>query len=99
MASVNKKGYKMVGLKKAAGETKKLRGGCHGECCEIFYDTKTGEVWTVWQVSLGQNTWTEYHDKNIVKLRNVVTPQTMQGLADMIIDKMQGVGEPATWAE
>lgn len=87
--AINKHGYKMVGLKKTASETKNLRGGYNGEYCEIFYDTKTGEVWAVWQVSLGQNTWTVYHDKNVVKVCNVCIPLTMQDIADCIADKMK----------
>lgn len=93
MAKVDKKGLKMIGLKKASGGTKGLRGGYSGEYCEIFYNKKTGEVWANWQVSLGQNTWTIYHDANIIKLGNVVNPKTMQDIANMIIGEMQGAGE------
>lgn len=30
---------------------------------EIFWDTKTGEMWTVTQSG---NSWTEYHNENII---------------------------------
>jgi len=85
--TINKYGYKMAGLKKAAGETKQLSGRA-GEYLELFYDKRTGEVWTKYQYSIGSNSWTVYHDPNIVKVCNVYIPKTMQQIADLIVDAM-----------
>lgn len=85
---LNLHGMAMKGLRKASGETKNLGGYYSGQYVELFYDRSTGEVWTVFQYSLGQNTWTEYHDKNAVKIGNISTPKTMQEIADMIYESV-----------
>ncbi len=76
------------GLKKASGETQDY-GYYDGRYVEIFYDLSTGEVWTKFQCSLGQNSWTEYHDANIIKVCNATRHMTMQELADAIYEKVQ----------
>lgn len=85
--TINTYGYKMEGIKNAAGDTKHL-GGHAGEYSELFYDKRTGEVWTKYQYSIGSNSWTVYHDPNIVKVCNIYTPKTMQQIADLIVDAM-----------
>lgn len=83
MAKINKHGLKIDGLKKASGETANY--GAHSDLYdEIFYDRATGEVWTKFQCSLGQNSWTEYHDANVVKIGNTQQHMTMQQIADAI---------------
>lgn len=79
---IDKHGLKIVGLKKASGNTmNNYQAGCYDE---IFYDKSTGEVWTKYQCSLGFNSWTEYHDENIIKLCNTTEHLTMQEIADLI---------------
>lgn len=80
----NTYGIKMIGLKAASGDTKSLRGYYSGEYVELFFDLATGEVWTKYQYSLGQNTWTVYDDDNVVKIGNFSGPATMQEIADAI---------------
>lgn len=83
MAKVDMHGLKIKGLKKASGETDN-----YGDYCplynEIFYDLGSGEVWTVFQSSIGHNTWTEYHDPNVIKICNTSYHMTMQEIADAI---------------
>lgn len=81
---INTNGLKMTGLRKAAGETKNLRGYYDASYLQLNYDTVTGEVWTDYFCSLGQNSWTEYHDAAVKVIGNIHTPKTMQELADMI---------------
>lgn len=87
MAKINTHGFKMTGLKKASGNTEyyPTRSGMYNE---LFYDVITGEVWTVFQCSLGHNSWTEYHDSNVRKICNTDEHMTMQEIADMIRDNM-----------
>lgn len=87
--AINKHGYKMKGLKAVAGETKELDGRGCGAYLELFYDRETGEVWTVFQWSLGQGSWTEYHDKSIIKITNICGKMTMQQIADRIAKDMK----------
>lgn len=86
---LNTYGLKMAGLKKVSSETKGLRGYYSGEYCEVFYDISTGEVWSEYQYSLGQNTWTVYDNPDVIKVGNVSAPKTMQELADMVQDAVR----------
>ena len=87
MIKVNTHGLKMVGLKKASGNTLNYKDKAKYD--EIFYDRKTGEVWTVFQCSLGQNSWTRYHDGNVVKVCNTSDHMTMQEIADRIRERLE----------
>lgn len=82
---------KMTGIKAAAAATKGLQGYYSGVYEELFYDRSTGEVWTKRQYSLGHNTWTEYHDKQIIKICNLDKPTTMQEIADLIKQRMDEI--------
>lgn len=83
MAKIDTHGLTIKGLRKASGETSDY-GAYSALYSEIFYDRATGEVWTVLQCNLGQNSWTEYHDPNVIKVGNTQRHMTMQALADAI---------------
>lgn len=85
---LNTYGMKIKGLKKASGETRNY-GDYSDRYDEVFYNMESGEVWTVYQVSLGGNSWTEYHDPNIIKICNAYHHMTMQQLADAIVDRVR----------
>ena len=87
MAKVDTHGIKINGLKKASGNTENY-GYYSGKYDEVFYDRKTGEVWTVSRYSLGQNTWTVYDDPNVIKVCNASNHMTMQEIADMIYQRL-----------
>ncbi|MFR2204088.1 MAG: hypothetical protein ACLS6Q_09775 [Christensenellaceae bacterium] len=86
MKKINTHGLKMVGLKKASGSTVNYTDA--GWYDEVFYDMGTGEVWTVFQCSLGCNFETVYHDKDIIKICNTDRHMTMQQIADRIAEKI-----------
>lgn len=77
-------GKTIKGLKAAAGETKHAGGNYSGKYVQISYNTETGEVLTDYHVSLGCNSWTEYHDKAIVHVCNAENPMTMAAIAESI---------------
>lgn len=83
MAKVNTYGLPIKGLKKASGYTEDY-GSYSGRYVEIFYDRSTGEVWGNFHYSLGQNSWTEYHDPAVVKICNTNRHMTMQEIADEV---------------
>ena len=85
MAKVNTYGITIKGLRKASGETENF-GYYSGKYVELFFAFENGEVWGVFQYSLGQNTWTEYHSSSVVKLCNATEHLTMQQIADLIRD-------------
>lgn len=79
----NTYGLKMTGLKKASCETVEY-GDYSASYVEIFYDQATGEVWTKYQCSVGQNSWTQYRDRDVLKICNAQHHMTMQQIADAI---------------
>lgn len=83
---INRHGLKISGLKKAAGDLRTLNGGA--EYYELFYNTATGETWTRYHYSIGRNSWTVYHDPDIIKIGDYTAATTMQALADDIAEEM-----------
>lgn len=83
MAKINMHGLRIKGIKQASGETANYDAWAP-EYDEIFYNCATGDVWTVYQYSLGQNSWTEYRDRDIIKIGNTQCHMTMQEIADAI---------------
>ncbi len=79
---------KIKGLKKIAGESKGLEGYYSGHYLQINYDRKTGEAWTDYHVSFGQNSWTEYNDSSIITCGNISEPMTMKEIRAMIERKV-----------
>lgn len=84
---INKHGMKIIGIRKASGETEDY-GDFSGKYVEIFYDTSSGEVWTKFQYSLGGNSWTEYHDPYVIKICDTARHMKMQEIADKILTRM-----------
>lgn len=80
----NTHGLVMKGLRNACSETKGLTGYYSGHYVQISYDTSDGEILTDYHYSLGQNSWSQYHSKSIITIRNASKPMTMQEIADEI---------------
>lgn len=83
MEKVNKHGLTMRGLKAASGETKDY-GYYSGRYVQISYDTVTGDIMTDYHYSLGQNSWTRYHNPAIITVATTADHMTMQEIADAI---------------
>lgn len=82
MKRINTYGMNIKGLRKASGETQNYTDDTRYE--EIFYNRETGEVWTKFQYSIGQCSWTQYQDPAIIKICNTSRHMTMQQIADRI---------------
>ena len=80
---INTNGLTIKGLRAACGQTYNWTPRSGGYT-EVFYDMTTGEIWTVDQVSIGMNTWTQYDDPDVIKVCNTTTHKTMQQLADLV---------------
>ena len=91
MAAISKHGLKITGLKKASGNTINWNPRSGGYT-EIFYDLSDGECWTVDQVSLGHNSWTQYRSKSIIKICDTEAHMTMQQIADAIYEAVSKEG-------
>ena len=85
MSKINTHGLKMTGLKAASGSTQNY-GVFSPSYDELFYNRSTGEVWTVFQHSIGHNSWTVYHDANVLKICDASSHMTMQEIADAIAE-------------
>ena len=92
MAAINTHGLKINGIRKASGNTINWSPRSGGYT-EIFYDKSSGDVWTVDQVSLGQNSWTAYKSRSIIKVCNTDVHLTMQQIADMIHEVVEEEGK------
>ena len=81
---LNKYGLKMSGIKKASAATVNwsARSGGH---TQISYDRATGEILT--NDHIGQS-WTEYHDPDVITVCYTNRHMTMQEIADAIRDAM-----------
>lgn len=90
MKTINKHGLKMHGLKAASGETRNY-GYYSGHYIQISYDTDTGDVLTDYHCSLGQNSWTRYHDPAIITVATAADHMTMQEIADAISRAVEGI--------
>lgn len=84
---INKHGLKMNGLKAASGWTENY-GYYSGQYVQISYDRNTGDVLADYHYSLGQNSWTRYHDPAIITVAMASNHMTMQQIADAIADKL-----------
>ena len=67
----------------------KMSGPYSPEYLQLNYDRSTGEVWTDFFSSIGHNSWTVYHDKNVLHCGNLYSPHTMQEIADIIHTAVQ----------
>ena len=84
---LNKYGLKMNGIKKAAGETKDLRGFYARSYVQISYDVNSGEVLAKYHDSA--NSFMRYDEPGIIHVMNAHNPISMQYIADMIDNAMK----------
>lgn len=77
---------KIKGLKKIAGESKKLTGFYSPEYLQLNYNTNTGEAWTDYYYSIGHNSWTEYNEPDIITCGIITEPKTQKEISGMIHD-------------
>lgn len=75
---------KIKGIKAIAGASKDLRGYYSGRYLQVNYNRSTGETWYNEHVSLGQNSWTQYEDGDIINCGTISEPVTMAQLREMI---------------
>lgn len=86
--AIDKHGLKMAGIKAAAAETKGLSPYDHGYV-QISYDTKTGEILTNYHYSIGQNSWTQYNDPDVITVCYAHSQMKMQAIADAIAEAVR----------
>lgn len=80
-------GLKMIGLRKASGYTENYPAAS-GKYVQISYDTETGEILVSYHVSLGQNSWKEYNNVNVILVCFTRHHLSMQTIADLIAAKV-----------
>ena len=88
--TVNTHGRKMVGLRKAASETKHIGHGAH---VQIGYDMDDGEIVTNYHYG---NSWSQYHSSSVITVINAYVPLTMQEIANAIHARLDDI-ENGTW--
>lgn len=60
----------------------------NGYYVEVFYDTEKDEVYNHVHVSLGHNSWTEYHDDNVIRIGCFDKKVTKARLKELIEEKI-----------
>lgn len=71
------------GLQEAWKEIKTCPQGV-GAYYEVFYNRRTDELFTEFQVSLGHNSWTKFENPEIVKIGEFEKPVTMKELKQLV---------------
>ena len=79
------KKFKITGIKKICGESKKLNGQMGGLFMMIYCDMETGEAWG--NIYAGHNSWTDYQNKNIWQCGGTMSPLKMKEIKEMITDR------------
>ena len=82
----------MKGLRKVCSDTKSLHGYYSGEYLELFYDAQNNKVFTVYQYSLGQNSWTVFPDSSIIPCGNIDSPKTQEEIRTIIAETLERRG-------
>lgn len=80
---------RLKGIKKVSGETKELKGYYSPEYLQLNVNKVTGEVWTNYHYNLGQNSWTQYEDDNILNCGNICNPMTMSEIKEMVMEAIE----------
>lgn len=60
----------------------------NGYYVEVLYDMEKDEVYCHTHVSLGDNSWTEYHDDNVIRIGNFRKKVTKARLKELIEEKI-----------
>lgn len=68
----------------------------NGYYVEVFYDIAEDAVYSHAQCSLGFNSWTEYHDPDVIKIGNFVKRVSKKRLIEIIEKRLK---EEAEWEE
>lgn len=76
---------KIIGIKRIAGDSKMLPGYYSGQYIQVNYDTADGRTWGDYHVSLGHNSWTQYHSPSVINVGNIYNPVTMAEVREMIV--------------
>lgn len=87
MAKINTHGLKMVGLKKASGDT---RDYYDSRYIQISYDRNDGEILTNLHSDWGRTWGTHYHDPAVITICTTSRHMTMQAIADAIAEAVEG---------
>ncbi len=60
----------------------------NGYYVEVFYNLETDEVYNHVHVSLGHNSWTQYHDENVIRIGNFDQKVTKAHLKELIKERI-----------
>lgn len=83
MKCINRYGKRLKYLRQVSRDTKDW-GYYSPEYCEVFYDKKTDELFTVYHYSIGCNEWTEFHNPDVIRVVVAHRHYSMQEIADMV---------------
>ena len=88
MKKINTHGLKMVGLRKASGDT---RNYYDSRYIQISYDRDNGEILTDLHSDWGRTWETVYHEPGVIKICTTSRHMTMQEIADAIAETVEDI--------
>lgn len=77
---------KLTGIRKVCSDSKHLGANCY---LQVNVDLTTGEVWSNYHCSIGQNWWTNYASEDIINCGNISRPTKMQEIRQMVEDAIR----------
>lgn len=81
---------KLTGIKNIVSEAKNNLGK-NNLYLQINVDKETGKVWSDLHCSIGQNSWPQYHDSNVLNCGNISAQNiTMAEVKAMVERKING---------
>ena len=78
---------KMKGIKKVCSMSQTLKGPGSKEYVEVFYNTKTSQIWEIHHFWGGFRY--SYDDPDIIRVGKIVSPCTMRDLRDFTQDALE----------
>lgn len=79
--TTTKQAYK--GLRKVCSESKRLGDNCY---LQINLIRSENRLFTNHHCSIGQQSWTQYHDDGVLVIGNISKPKTMDAIRQMVKD-------------
>lgn len=76
---------KLTGIKNVVTEARNNLG--RNNYLQVNVDTSTGRVWSDLHCSIGQNSWSEYVDKDVLNCGNISNPNVTMGEIKAMVER------------
>lgn len=77
---------RIKGIKKVCSKSLALAGRNDGCYLQLNYDMKKHKVFTDWHCSFDHNSYTRYHDENIIFIAFIDYPMMMKDIEKLVVN-------------